>query len=150
MLCVGPTAVICPSQMRLVSCLSFLLCYTPSGEFYNIYLISDETTRKGVLHGPCEARPVTAGANFKGLSPLHSVHPQTALLKCYPRREQSVRYAARDEDLKHHLNSQNENVPQVAHFQQSQIERVIAHLKHKSVELERRLNKVTDQACRLF
>lgn len=40
--------------------------------------------------------------------------------------------------------------PQIAHFQQTQMERVAAHFKHKSAELERRLKEVTEQACRWF
>lgn len=39
-------------------------------------------------------------------------------------------------------------VPQVACFQRTQMERVIAHQKAKSVELERQLNGVTDKAYR--
>lgn len=39
-------------------------------------------------------------------------------------------------------------VLQIAHFQQTQIERVTTHYRHKSIELERRLKEVTEQAYR--
>lgn len=39
-------------------------------------------------------------------------------------------------------------VLQIAHFQQTQIERVTTHYRHKSIELELRLKEVTEQAYR--
>lgn len=39
-------------------------------------------------------------------------------------------------------------VPQIASFQRTQMEIVIAHQKAKSVELERQLHGVTDKAYR--
>lgn len=39
-------------------------------------------------------------------------------------------------------------VLQIAHFQQTQIERVTTHYRHKSMELEQRLKEVTEQAYR--
>lgn len=40
--------------------------------------------------------------------------------------------------------------PQISLFQRTQMERVTAHYKHKSVELERRLEEVTKQVYRWF
>lgn len=39
-------------------------------------------------------------------------------------------------------------VPQIACFQRTQMERVIAHLKVKSVELETHLHEVSEKAYR--
>ncbi|XP_008284237.1 RING finger protein C14orf164 [Stegastes partitus] len=46
------------------------------------------------------------------------------------------------------IQSRMQHITQIATFQQTQMERVIAHFKHKSIELERRLKEVTEQAYR--
>ncbi|XP_030016856.1 RING finger protein 212B-like [Sphaeramia orbicularis] len=46
------------------------------------------------------------------------------------------------------LRSQQEQLSQIALFQQTQMERVTAHFKHKAVELERRLKEVTEHCYR--
>uniref|UniRef100_A0A3B5BNA2 Ring finger protein 212B n=1 Tax=Stegastes partitus TaxID=144197 RepID=A0A3B5BNA2_9TELE len=47
------------------------------------------------------------------------------------------------------IQSRMQHITQIATFQQTQMERVIAHFKHKSIELERRLKEVTEQAYQL-
>ncbi|XP_035526288.1 RING finger protein 212B-like [Morone saxatilis] len=44
------------------------------------------------------------------------------------------------------IQSRLEHISQIALFQRTQMEKVTAHFKHKSVELERRLKEVTEQA----
>lgn len=39
-------------------------------------------------------------------------------------------------------------IPQIAHFQHTQMERVTTHYRQKSIELERRLKEVTERAYR--
>ncbi|KAM6989137.1 E3 ubiquitin-protein ligase RNF212B-like [Tautogolabrus adspersus] len=46
------------------------------------------------------------------------------------------------------IQSRLEHISQVALFQRSQMERVTAYYKHKSVELDRRLKEVTEQSYR--
>ncbi|KAF3858613.1 hypothetical protein F7725_011814 [Dissostichus mawsoni] len=46
------------------------------------------------------------------------------------------------------IQSQLEQISQIALFQRTQMERVTAHFKHKSVELERHLKEVSEQAYR--
>ncbi|XP_075876738.1 E3 ubiquitin-protein ligase RNF212B-like isoform X2 [Nelusetta ayraudi] len=46
------------------------------------------------------------------------------------------------------IQSRLEHFSQIAHFQQTQIERVTTHYRHKSIELELRLKEVTEQAYR--
>ncbi|XP_060900004.1 RING finger protein 212B-like [Labrus mixtus] len=46
------------------------------------------------------------------------------------------------------IQSRLEHISQVALFQRSQMERVTAYFKHKSVELDRRLKEVTEQSYR--
>ncbi|XP_074506445.1 uncharacterized protein LOC141776627 isoform X2 [Sebastes fasciatus] len=46
------------------------------------------------------------------------------------------------------IQSRLEHISQIAQFQRIQMERVTAHFKHKSVELERRLKEVTEQGYR--
>ncbi|XP_042284394.1 RING finger protein 212B-like isoform X3 [Thunnus albacares] len=43
------------------------------------------------------------------------------------------------------IQSRMEHISQIALFQRTQMEKVTAHFKHKSVELERRLKEVTEQ-----
>ncbi|XP_042284393.1 RING finger protein 212B-like isoform X2 [Thunnus albacares] len=46
------------------------------------------------------------------------------------------------------IQSRMEHISQIALFQRTQMEKVTAHFKHKSVELERRLKEVTEQGYR--
>ncbi|XP_077954818.1 E3 ubiquitin-protein ligase RNF212B isoform X2 [Gasterosteus aculeatus] len=46
------------------------------------------------------------------------------------------------------IQSRLERISQIAVFQRTQTERVTAHFRHKSVELERRLKEVTEQSFR--
>nr|XP_020460222.1 RING finger protein 212B [Monopterus albus] len=46
------------------------------------------------------------------------------------------------------IQSQMEHISQIALFQRTQMERVTAHFRHKSVELERHLKEVTEQGYR--
>ncbi|KAK1878413.1 RING finger protein 212B [Dissostichus eleginoides] len=46
------------------------------------------------------------------------------------------------------IQSRLEQISQIALFQRTQMERVTAHFKHKSVELERHLKEVSEQAYR--
>ncbi|XP_034088013.1 RING finger protein 212B-like isoform X2 [Gymnodraco acuticeps] len=46
------------------------------------------------------------------------------------------------------IQSRLEHISQIALFQRTQMERVTAHFKHKSVELERHLKEVSEQAYR--
>ncbi|KAL6104855.1 rnf212b [Pungitius sinensis] len=46
------------------------------------------------------------------------------------------------------IQSRLEHISQIAVFQRAQTERVTAHFRHKSVELERRLKEVTEQGFR--
>ncbi|XP_018533045.1 RING finger protein 212B [Lates calcarifer] len=46
------------------------------------------------------------------------------------------------------IQSRLEHISQITLFQRTQMERVTAHFKHKSVELERRLKEVTEQGYR--
>ncbi|XP_041805953.1 RING finger protein 212B-like [Chelmon rostratus] len=46
------------------------------------------------------------------------------------------------------IQSRLENISQIALFQQTQMERVTAHFRHKSIELERRVKEVSEQGYR--
>ncbi|XP_028283631.1 RING finger protein 212B-like isoform X2 [Parambassis ranga] len=46
------------------------------------------------------------------------------------------------------IQSRLEHISQIATFQRMQMERVIAHFKHKAAELDRRLKEVTEQSYR--
>lgn len=46
------------------------------------------------------------------------------------------------------IQSRLAHISQIAHFQRAQMERVIAHFKSKSFELERSLKEVTEQSYR--
>ncbi|TKS80283.1 RING finger protein 212B [Collichthys lucidus] len=46
------------------------------------------------------------------------------------------------------IQSRLQHISQIALFQQTQMERVTAHFKHKSIELERHLKEVSEQSYR--